>query len=141
MENFNKINKIVRYFLNETFGNVDEWKSPSLKNIRSYTDADEYLGGKKSRPIGNNTTLNRLDDNHIAVRHFNTNIVIFDSSEILTINTDGYHTNTTFARINALLPPNTSIGRRKGITYITAANGSIPFKDKMMVTADGNILY
>lgn len=74
--------------------------------IKSYADADEILTGrcKERRKIANNTWLERRDHDQIAVRLHDTDVVTYLPNGSITLNTGGWFTVTTKARINEFSP-------------------------------------
>lgn len=65
--------------------------------------ADTLLGKRSSRKIGHNTRLERLGEDRIGVRYHATVIVTFTRDGWTIVNTHGWRTVTTMARVNALL--------------------------------------
>lgn len=58
-----------------------------------------------SRPAGHNTTVHRTGDaGNVAVRYWSTDVVTFTPAGWIILDTDGYWTVTTWARVNAMLP-------------------------------------
>ena len=69
----------------------------------NYHELDQYLGNKNDRKIGFETIVHRVDDYEIAIRHYRTNILVVDATNIVTINTNGWTTKTTKDRLNQFL--------------------------------------
>ena len=62
-----------------------------------------------------------------------TNIAVY-ADGVLTLNTDGYRTNTTKERLNGLLRwVDRKIYQKKGIWYIEFLGDSVEFKDGMEI--------
>lgn len=85
----------------------------------TFAAADAKLGGRDSRRIGHNTTLERRHrrgdgSRTIAVRYHATDIVTFSADGWLTINTGGWDTVTTWQRIGAILPLPWRVWSRNG---------------------------
>lgn len=94
----------------------------------TYTDAVEKLGSRDTRKIGNNTYLERRDDETIAIRLHATDVVTFTSGTI-TLNSGGWRTVTTKARLNYALP----VYSEKGTWYV----GGYPDHENRVVYYDG----
>ena len=71
-------------------------------NQMNYKNANDKLQGrcKDSRKIANNTYLKRRGQD-IAVMLHETDIVIFHPNNTFTLNSGGYRTRTTKARMNS----------------------------------------
>ena len=71
----------------------------------NYTKADTLLQGrsKKSRKLENNTYLQRRDGGAIAVKLHETDVVTFNADGSTVLNSGGWRTVTTKARINNYL--------------------------------------
>jgi hypothetical protein len=74
--------------------------------MQSYTDADAQLTGrcKDRRKIANNTWLERRDDETIAVRLHQTDVVTYRADGSITLDTGGWFTVTTKDRMNRFSP-------------------------------------
>lgn len=72
----------------------------------TYTNADAMLQGrcKDRRKVANNTYLERRDNNKIALRLHNTDILIFEPSGVIEYQTGGWKTPTTKQRLNEFGP-------------------------------------
>ncbi len=76
---------------------------------KSYSEAAQYLAGRDSVKLGNNTWLVRMDDHanpklsQISVRLHNTYIVRFHLEGRVTLHTGGYRTATTKERLNRFI--------------------------------------
>jgi ketosteroid isomerase-like protein len=64
-----------------------------------YDRFNKELNGRDSRKVANNTYLERLDQNCIAMRLHNTYIVRA-TPEFVELNAKGWHTSTTKERMN-----------------------------------------
>jgi hypothetical protein len=71
---------------------------------RSYDAAAEYLGNKTDRPIANNTRIIRRDDETIALRLHNTDIILWRADGSAELRADGWQTVTTKDRLNRFSP-------------------------------------
>lgn len=100
--------------------------------MQSYTEADQLLQGRchKRRKIANNTWLERRpanyddgiedDDDEIAVRLHDTDIVTFRRDGAISLNTGGWFTVTTKERMNRFSP--FGIGSVKGEWQVSLRN-------------------
>lgn len=103
----------------------------------NYTQADNKLQGrnKDSRKLGNNTYLLRHED-CISVRLHNTDIVKYYPDGSIELNTGGWNTLTTKARINEYAP--IRVYQEKGIWYLMP--DKTPFVDGMKVDSNGVVI-
>ena len=73
----------------------------AFTSITEYAHAEDYLGGKQSRPLpGRRTRLERRSPTRIAVRYHDTDVVTYDADLTITLATGGYKTATTKVRWN-----------------------------------------
>lgn len=86
----------------------------------NYQDADAKLQGRccDRRKLENNTYLERRDENSIALRLHETDVLTFTPYGHITIRTGGWHTVTTRDRINRYLPRPWSVGSERGTTVL-----------------------
>ncbi len=70
---------------------------------QSYEEAVKMLRGRKSKIIGNNTDLHLYPNGQCVVRHFFTDIVLFNPDGDVVFNTS-YRTLTTRSRMNCAHP-------------------------------------
>jgi hypothetical protein len=99
--------------------------------MNTYERWDTRLTGRCSdrRKVANNTYLERRADD-IALRLHNTDIMTASPDGWVTLNTGGWHTVTTKARLNAFM----SFGRiyQKNFRwFFSGLNEEIPFRDGM----------
>jgi len=85
------------------------------------------LSKTRKRKLANNTYLVIRDDGGLAVRLHNTEVVIHYKDKII-LNTNGWYTNTTKARINEFSP--FSVYQRNYEWFI---DDGIPFKDNIIL--------
>lgn len=109
----------------------------------TYTNYEKlagYLNGKESRKIGNNTFIEKLNDFEIGVKYHRTHIIKIDLTDVITVNTNGWETNTTKDRLNQFLGcRNVGIFQKKGIWYIAGQNETLPYVDGMQVYPNGHV--
>lgn len=92
----------------------------TLSYSHQYADLDAKLTGRcsQSRKVANNTYLERRGDD-IALRLHATDVVTFHADGTATLNSGGWLTVTTKARINDYLPGGISLGSVKGRWFLT----------------------
>lgn len=76
----------------------------------TYAEATATLGARDSRKVANNTRVHRAGAECIAVRHWNTDILEHYADGWTAVDVNGWHTVTTWARVNAGLPGPFRIG-------------------------------
>lgn len=90
-----------------------------MTTIRNYEQAAQYLGTKAERPLENNTRIRRRDDNAIVIRLHSTDIITYFPAEavnppVIVLNSGGWLTSTTKARLNTYGPPAFRIWQERG---------------------------
>lgn len=90
-------------------------------------------GGQKK--VGNNTYLHRTAEDTIALRLHATDVVLFHRDGSYTLNSGGWRTYTTKARINEFGPGN--LYQTRGVWYLGAGGNRYVFEDGIKVSADG----
>lgn len=97
-----------------------------------YSEANILLsrGRNGRRKVANNTYLHRVDDG-IAVQLHATDVVVIHPDNTYTLNTGGWYTVTTKARINEFSPARVS--SNKGIWYV----GDTVFENGIVVDNNG----
>jgi hypothetical protein len=111
--------------------------------MNSYKQAVEVLKGRKTRKLGNNTYLETRDAETVAVRLHQTDVVTYKANGAVVLNSGGWKTNTTKARINEYSP--VGISQEKRVWYVTKyEEGSGwqtlgKFVDGLIIEADGSI--
>lgn len=105
--------------------------------MKTFTQAEEFLakGRKKTeRKLENNTVLHRIDADTLAVRLHATDIVLIHRNGNFTLNSGGWRTVTTKARINDYSPARVS--QTKGVWYV----GSVEFTENIVVDSTGKVV-
>lgn len=105
------------------------------RDVGDYASARSAVGRLgRSGALAHNTRLVE-DGEDVAVVLHNTRIVTFHADGSVTLNSGGYHTSTTKARINSLIGPRLSVKQVAHDWFvIDARDGSkVPFKDGMRV--------
>jgi hypothetical protein len=81
------------------------------KDLYKIVTEGKYRGARK---IGDNTFLNLLPDQTILVRFYGTPILTYRPNGEVDVNFGGYMTNTTFSRINNLVPYGWNLRKKAG---------------------------
>lgn len=84
----------------------------------TYEAAERRLHGRDSVRIGHNTVLHRASTEAIAVRYHATDIVTVTEDGWAILDTRGWHTVTTWSRINALLPSGWTVWSKRGLRHL-----------------------
>jgi len=84
--------------------------------MNKFAELDQYLGKKQDRPYGNNTRVQRRGEN-IAIKHFDTDIMLFTPSTI-TMDCEGWRSFTTKSRLNNNLPSPWRVYQEKNQWYL-----------------------
>ena len=102
---------------------------------RGYAALDAFLGDRKTRRLCNNTHVDRFDiyEERIVVTLHATRIVTFYPDGRIVLNSGGYRTSTTKARMNAILPD----GLRVTQTDFEWTVGGVAFEDNMTINSCG----
>ena len=92
----------------------------TLLYSRKYAELDAKLTGRcsQSRKVANNTYLERRPEGDIAVRLHATDVVTFHADGTATLDSGGWLTVTTKARINDYLPGGIVLSSIKGRWYL-----------------------
>jgi len=106
-----------------------------MKIPTSYNDALSYLGTKTDRPAANNTRVQLRDGGKIALRLHGTDVVTWNPDGSAVLNSGGWRTPTTKARINDATPAR--IYQKGGIWYHRDGH---PFADGDTINPDGSRL-
>jgi hypothetical protein len=107
--------------------------------VNDYAKAKRYLGSLAARKLANNTYVVELTDNQVGVKLHNTVIVTFWSDGPIGLNSGGYHTVTTKARMNAVLEgTGYSIAQKRGDWWVhdVHTGRNIPYVDGMFLDGD-----
>jgi hypothetical protein len=120
-----------------------EMPAQDSTNSWGYAKADEMLGKRDSRKLANNTYLKRGYDYSadadgtpvIHVQLHSTNIITFYPDGTISLNTGGWKTVTTMARIRQFSPVH--IGPNKGEWFVDTPDGPVEFSDGMRFDARG----
>lgn len=115
--------------------------------VRSFSEADLYLGSKQSRPAGNNTRLERDGHGEIAVKyHGNIVVTYYRENQVVggpvtTLTSAGWRTLTTKERINAFGPEGFHVYQERGAWYLRnyRTGKQWVFADGITIDTFGNV--
>jgi hypothetical protein len=99
----------------------------------TYANACDKLNGRDSRKVGNNTYLERINSQTVAVRLHSTHVVTFYADGSYTLNSGGWRTVTTKSRINDYAP--VRVTQRSGEWFVCCGGIEVEFRDGMTLTA------
>ncbi len=105
--------------------------------MKTYQQFADYLGKKQERPLANNTRVRLVEPGKIAVRLHNTDVVVLDELGNVTLNSGGWKTSTTKARINEFSP--VAIWQSKGVWSFNAGGKGYIFADGVTIHSDGSV--
>lgn len=100
----------------------------------TYAEAREKLGNRTKRKLERNTYLEPLDAQTVAVRLHQTNVVLIHSNGTYTLNSGGWKTITTKARINEYSPAR--LYSENNVWYV----GETGYTDGMKVDSTGGLV-
>ena len=90
------------------------------------------------KPIGNNTWLILNDDDSVAVRLHQTDIITYRPDGSIILDTGGWETVTTKARMNEYLD-HPRVGSERGVWTISSGGIDYFYQDGMVINPDGTI--
>jgi hypothetical protein len=108
--------------------------------IPTYLDAAVILGNRKTKKLANHTYLRKEGDDYV-IRLHETDIVTLKPAECTeyVLNTGGWYTSTTKARINDYSPAR--IFTKGGVWYVTDTTGkTYLYEDGMIINGCGVVL-
>jgi len=94
-----------------------------------FTTATTTLKNRETKKVGNNTYLVRVSPETIGVRLHNTVVVQIHNNGTYTLNSGGWQTVTTKARINEYCP--VRVNQRKHEWFV--GDEDVPFYDGIVV--------
>ena len=98
---------------------------------KSYSEAESLLKNKLTRKVAGNTYLEKYSDrDYIAVRFHWTEVVRYFPNGDVQLNSGGYRTATTKARMNEFSPA--TVYQKDFQWYV---NGGEEFRDNMVISA------
>lgn len=102
---------------------------PVIKhNPMTFATLSAFLGDKDQKKIAPNTFV----EGHGSVRMirlYETVIMTFEANGLIILNSGGFRTVTTKARINQFLPASVGLGQRKGAWFVRALDTDIKFEE------------
>lgn len=100
----------------------------------TYYEAEAELNGRASRKVGNNTYLERRNEHTIAVRLYQTDVVVFHDDGSTTYDSGGWRTITTKSRLNEYGEGVQVFAERRVWQVKTKWNHEVqPFQDGMTI--------
>lgn len=110
-----------------------------------YLSLVDFLDGRQEKKLGHNTIVHMIrvmdsPEDQVAVKYHGTNIIRIDTENVVTLNTNGWTTNTTKDRLNQFLRCRGAyIFQEKGTWYYKNQNGKYPYEDGMQILPDGQV--
>lgn len=89
------------------------------------------------KPIGRNTRLFRRENGAIAIRLYDTDIVVVNKDNSIELYTGGFRTVTTKERINRFIP--CTLFQKNHQWYIGSYDNSIPFYEGIKLNPNGTL--
>lgn len=116
--------------------------------MTTFEHFDSLLTGRRvsSRKLANNTYARRRGEDAIAVQFHDTDVVTYYRDGLVMLNTGGWHTVTTKARMNEFGPRWLNVASDRGRWYISVQphvrwpdkTDGIPYADAMTLKAAGD---
>lgn len=101
--------------------------------MRSREELYKFLGKRESRSTKQVATKVIKTECGIGIQYHSTVVVEYLDSEGIVLNTGGYETNTTKARMNQYLPYNISIKQSNFNWFIKVDDKTIPFEGRKYI--------
>lgn len=111
-----------------------------LETIKNFLDAQSILGNRQSKKLCYATSIERRDEDTIAVKQHFTDILTYKRNGEVIYNTGGWHTSTTKQRLGDIGPLG-QIWQQKRIWYFDHNGETLGYADGMSVYVDdtGNV--
>jgi hypothetical protein len=110
-----------------------------------YKEAKEYISKGRTPTKGRSvygkvaTELHYIDENEtIGLKYHQTDVVKFFKNGIIELDTGGWHTMTTKARMNEYLPYGFYVSQKQGIWYVENNGNVYGFKDGVKIDVANN---
>lgn len=111
------------------------------KSIKSFEQATEYLGNRNERPLANNTRIERVADDMIAIKYHGHAVVTFLPQETI-FSSCGWMTLTTKERINWSLPTGFRVYQECSVWYLMDTGESWDWQNaKRYIFQDGITIH
>lgn len=105
----------------------------------TYGRAQNLLGKRSSRVLGNNTTLEKRYGGDIAVQHWSTDIITYRPDGSIIVDTSGWWTATTKARLNLYVNGVSFFSDRGHLVHGFEDDTTYIYEDGMEIAPDGRI--
>lgn len=106
---------------------------------QSYEAASNMLEGRMEKNVLNNTTLEQIATNRIAVKYHGNTIAVFQSDGVTVLTDCGYATSSTYERLNALSRASWFI--REGRGYVSSDGGAFHAEGMAVVIHGGTSTF
>lgn len=94
---------------------------------------------KVRRPISNNTYVRRKENNNIAIKLHQTDIIVITPRDSIILNTGGWMTVTTKERMNTFTRRGISVWQENKIWYLVVDQEQYNFADGITITRNGKV--
>jgi hypothetical protein len=115
----------------------------SHQGVLTYDKALAKLNTSRNKGVSiklcPNTMLIKLDDNSIVVKFWNTNIITYFPDGSIVIDTNGYWTVTTKARLNEFLPGHIRVYNGKRCNILCKDDVEYRYTDGILIDARGKV--
>lgn len=110
--------------------------------MTTYKDLNSKLTGRNAqkKKLENNTYAIRQPDNSISIRLHDTDILTFNPDGSAVVNSGGWKTVTTKARLNEFLPYGLGISQERGIWYWSKFNSADYTHKNLGIFSDGDTI-
>lgn len=105
-----------------------------------YQRAEAMLDGKMSKKVLNNTTLEQIATNRIAVKYFGNTIAVFQKDGLTALTTCGWETASTHERLNAMTN-RVRFHVVGGVGYVTQGRVSFRSRETTVVIGSDRVSY
>ena len=119
---------------------INEGKANMACRYIDFASLDEELNSRDKKKIGYETTIERIDDFTIGIKHHQTYILKVDPTDVITVNNGGHYSPTTKDRLNQFLScKGVHIYQKNYNWFIVGSNGTFEYSNGVEVHADGYI--
>lgn len=120
---------------------INEGKANLACRYIDFESLDEELNSRDKKKIGYETSIERIDDLTIGIKHHYTHILKVDPTNVITVNNGGHYSPTTKDRLNQFLScKGVHIYQKKGEWFIVGDNGTFEYENGVEVHANGYIV-